>query len=84
MSWSLEETYCNSDSSEIPSADAGVKNSLGIIMAPQSWILYRLKMYKIPDEVIQFIEKTMKTWTVELTIRGKSLVEVNIQRSIFQ
>ena len=26
-----------------------------------------LKMYKIPNEVIQFIEKTMETWGVELT-----------------
>ena len=27
-------------------------------------------MYKISDEVINFIEKTMKTWSVELTAGG--------------
>ena len=30
-------------------------------MVPQNWILHRLKMYKIPDQVVQFIEKTMET-----------------------
>ena len=41
-------------------------------------------MYKIFDEVINFIEKTMKTWRVELTARGKSLAEAKVQRGIFQ
>ena len=41
-------------------------------------------MYKISDEVINFIEKTMKTWRVELKAGGKSLAEARIQRSIFQ
>ena len=41
-------------------------------------------MYKISDEVINFIEKTMKTWRVELTTGGRSLAEVKIQRGIFQ
>ena len=31
-------------------------------MVPQSWIIKCHKMYKISDEVINFIEKTMKTW----------------------
>ena len=31
-------------------------------MVPQSWIINCLKMYKISDEVINFIEKIMKTW----------------------
>ena len=38
-------------------------------------------MYKIPDEVIQFIEKT---WRVELTAGSKSLAVVKIQRGTFQ
>ena len=42
------------------------------------------QMYKISNEVINFIEKTMKTWRVELTAGGKSLAETKIQRSIFQ
>ena len=29
-------------------------------MVPQSWIINCLKMYKISDEVINFIEKTIK------------------------
>ena len=44
----------------------------------------RHKMYKIPDQIVQFIEKTMQTWRVELTEGGQSLAEVKIQRVIFQ
>ena len=53
-------------------------------MIPQSLILDCLKMYKIPTEVIQFIEKTMETWIVKLTAGGKSLTEVKIQKRILQ
>ena len=41
-------------------------------------------MYKISDEVINSIEKTMKTWRVELTAGGQSLAEGKIQRGMFQ
>ena len=41
-------------------------------MVQQSWILNCLKMYKISNEVINFIEKIMKTWRVELTAGGRS------------
>ena len=41
-------------------------------------------MYTISDEVIKFIEKTMKTWRVELTAGRKSFAEVKFQRGIFQ
>ena len=41
-------------------------------------------MYKISDEFINFIEKTMKTWRVELTAGGRSLAEAKVQRGIFQ
>ena len=53
-------------------------------MVPQSWVLHSLKVYKIPDRVVQFIEKKMDTWRVELTAEGKSLTEVKIKRDIFQ
>ena len=53
-------------------------------MVPQSWIINCLKMYKIPHKTINFIEKTMKNWRVELTAGGKSLAETKIQRVIFQ
>ena len=47
-------------------------------MVPQNWIINCL------NEVINFIEKTMKIWRVELTARGRSLAEAKIQRGIFQ
>ena len=50
----------------------------------QSWIINWLKMYKISDEVINFIEKTMKTWKEELTAGGRSLAEAKVQIGIFQ
>ena len=53
-------------------------------MVLQSWILHCLKLNKIPNQVVQFIEKTMQTWRVELTAGGESLAEVKIQRGIFQ
>ena len=40
-------------------------------------------MYKISDEVINFIEKTMETWKVKLK-GGRSLAETKIQSGIFQ
>ena len=49
-------------------------------MVPQTC----LKMYKISHEVINFIEQTMKTWRVELTAGGRSLVETKTQSVIFQ
>ena len=53
-------------------------------MVPQSWIINCRKMYKISHEVINFIEKTMKTQGVELTAGGKSLAGAKVPRSIFQ
>ena len=53
-------------------------------MVPHSWIINSLKMYKISYEVINFIDKTMKTWRVELTAEGRRLAEAMIQRGIFQ
>ena len=53
-------------------------------MVPQSWIINCLKMYKTSDEVVNFIEKTMKTWKVELSAGEKSFAEAKVQRGIFQ
>ena len=47
-------------------------------MVLKSWILHCIKMYKIPDQIVQFIEKTMETQRVELTTGGKSLAEVKV------
>ena len=52
-------------------------------IVPHCWIINCLKMYKISDEVINFIDKTIKTWSVELTVIGR-LAEAKIQRGIFQ
>ena len=41
-------------------------------------------MYKISHEVINFIDKTIKIWRVELTAGGRRLVKAKIQRGIFQ
>ena len=49
----------------------------------QSLILHCLKMYKISDQIILFMEKTMHTWRVELTAGVQSLGDVKIQRGIF-
>ena len=43
-----------------------------------------LKMYNISGEVIKLIQKTIENWNVELTARGRSLAQVNIQRGFFQ
>ena len=53
-------------------------------IVPQSWIISCQKIYKISDEAINFIEKSMETWWMELTARGKRLAETKIQRSILQ
>ena len=53
-------------------------------MVPHSWIVNSLKMYKVSDEGINFIDKTIKTWRVELTAGGRRLAEAKIQRVIFQ
>ena len=41
-------------------------------------------MYKISDEVINFLEKIRKTSRVELTTEERSLAEAKIQRFNFQ
>ena len=39
-------------------------------------------MYRISHELINFIEKTIQTWRVELTEGERSLAETKIQRGI--
>ena len=58
---------------------AWIDNKITSDMVPQSC----LKVYKIPDQIVQFIEKTMETWRFELIAGGKILPEVKIQRDIF-
>ena len=51
-------------------------------MVLPSWIIHYLKMNKISSKVIKVIEETMKNWRV--TVGGKSLAEVKIQRAIYR
>ena len=53
-------------------------------MVQQSSIINCLKKYKISDQVINFSEKTMKTWKVELTAGERSLAEAKVKRGKFQ
>ena len=62
-------------------AMAWIDNKKAYDMIPQSWIKNR--MYKISHE-INFIEKNMKNWRVELTAGGKCFAETKIQKAIFQ
>ena len=41
-------------------------------------------MYKISHEIINFTEKTKKTWKAELTTGRRSLAKTKAQRGIFQ
>ena len=61
-----------------------IDNKKSYDMVPQSWIINCLKIYKISHEVINFIEKTMKTCTVELTAGGRSLADTKIQRDFLR
>ena len=58
------------------------KKAYGIVL--ENWIIDCFKIYKISYEVINFIEKAMKTRKVELTAEGRSLAETKVQRGIFQ
>ena len=62
---------------------AWIDNKKAYDMAPHSWIINSHKMLKISKEVINFIDRTMKTWRVELKV-GRRLAETKIQKGIFQ
>ena len=53
-------------------------------MVPQSWIIQCLKIYKISHEIINFIEKTMQTRRVELTVVERRLAETKTQKGILR
>ena len=82
LHWSAYPQREQDETKNLAMAWIDYKKAFDIV--PQSWIINCLKIYKISNEVINFIEKTMKTWKVELTVRGKSLLEAKIQRVILQ
>ena len=53
-------------------------------MVPHTWILHCLKIFKVADSMRNMIEKSMRNWKKELTLRGETLGEVKIKRGIFQ
>ena len=68
----------------IDTSSRNIKLDEKILLQPGSTTTKFYKMYKIPDQIVQFIEKTMQTWREYLTARGLSLAEVNIRRDMFQ
>ena len=52
-----------------------IDNKKAYGMVPQRWIIDCLKMYKVSDEDIKFIENTIENWRVKVIAVGKSLAE---------
>ena len=52
-------------------------------MIPHSWIIESLKLTNLADNVIKFIERSMKSWNVNLLSNGEFLANVKIKRDIF-
>ena len=53
-------------------------------MIPHSWIIESLKFTNVADNLIKFIERSMKSWNVNLSSNGEFLANVKIKRGIFQ
>ena len=53
-------------------------------MVSHAWILQCLKIFKVADDIRNMIEKSMTNCKVELTSGEEALVEVKINRGIFQ
>ena len=51
-------------------------------MVSQNWIMDSLKMYKVSDEVIKFIENAMVNWRMELTAEEKLCSSENPARYV--
>ena len=53
-------------------------------LIPHVWILECLKCFGISEEICKLLEKSMKSWCMELTYGKNVLGNVNIRRGIFQ
>ena len=53
-------------------------------MVPHSWIMERLKMAQVAENIITFLKKSEAKWKAELTSCGETLDLVHIKRGIFQ
>ena len=53
-------------------------------MFPYSWVIESLNIMGTAKNVVNFLGKLMKPWSVKLTCGAETLVEVPIKRGIFQ
>ena len=53
-------------------------------MVSHSWILARLELVQVSDNILKFVKRSMANWQTELTSCGESLAKVNIRRAIYQ
>lgn len=51
---------------------------------PHSWISEVLKLYKVADNVRNFLQARMLVWKTVVTLNGEPLGCVNMQQEIFQ
>ena len=62
----------------------GIDYKKAYYMVLQSWMIDGLKMYKISDKRIKFIQEAVKNWRVKLTAGRTSVAELKIQWGMFQ
>ena len=53
-------------------------------MVPHSWILGKLLMFGIADNVVELLSESMNNWRTTLFSGGKQLGTVDIKRGIFR
>ena len=51
---------------------------------PHSWIIESLKFANVADNIVNFIERSMKSWNINLSLNGEFLANVDVKRGIFQ
>ena len=52
-------------------------------MVPHSWIIKSLKLAQVAQNVIAFVERSIMSWTTDLTSCGQTLGTVKVRRGIF-
>ena len=52
-------------------------------MTPHSWIIESLKFANVADNIINFIERSMKSWNINLSSNGEFLASVEVKRGVF-
>ena len=53
-------------------------------LVPHSWITNCLTMFRISENVIQFLQRSMKQWRMSLTSNWEGTGEVSVKRGMFQ